>query len=103
VESRTATEPLGDRRQGGELRTSPLDAGDDRVLQSGAAAEQHLALVGEVAKERPLGDAGAFSDRGDCRLLVAELGEQRERRLFGSSAAIGLPSNHDPIVVDVRT
>jgi hypothetical protein len=34
-----------------------------------------------VAKERPLGDAGPFSDRGDCRLVEAELAEQRERRL----------------------
>jgi hypothetical protein len=64
------------------------------LLQLLGAVEQHFPLVGEVAEEGALGDAGASGDVRDGRLLEAVLGVEVERRPPQPSARIRLPSSH---------
>jgi len=66
----------------------------DRGAEAIAAFEQHLALVGEVAEERALGESGARRDLGHGGLVVAPLGIELERRLLQASGGIRLPTTH---------
>jgi len=59
-----------------------------------AALEEHLALVGEVAEERALGEPGAGGDLGHGGLLVAPLGVELERRLLQTPGGIWFPTTH---------
>ncbi len=56
--------------------------------------EQHLALVGEVPEERPLGEAGPFSYLRCRRLLKPAFLVQVQRCLLKSALGIGFPSAH---------
>ena len=51
----------------------------EQLLEGLAAAEQHLALVGEVAEEGALRQPGALGDLGDGRRLISLLVEQFDR------------------------
>jgi hypothetical protein len=65
---------------------------DEELLEHGAAAEQHLALVGEVAEERPLRQAGPLGDLGDRGALVAALDVQLQGGLLEAPSCVRLPS-----------
>jgi len=55
------------RRRGG------LDGGHHLLLKQLRAPEQHLALVREIAEERPLGKPRAFRDLRDRCLVIPAL------------------------------
>ena len=76
------------------------DRVDEQLLQRAGAAEQHLALVGEVPEERPLGQPGALGDLSDGRLVEAALAVQLHRRLLEPPARVWLPAHHRPIIAD---
>ena len=71
---------------------------DEELPQRVLAAEQHFALVGEVAEERPLGQSRALGDLGDGRLVESAFGVELERRLLQATARVGLPPTHVRIV-----
>jgi hypothetical protein len=58
------------------------DRAGQQVPQLRLAAEEDLALVGEVAEEGPLGEAGAGGDVPGRGLVVAALQVQLERGLL---------------------
>ena len=64
------------------------------LLQRARAVEEDLALVGEVAEERALGDACALGDVLDGRLLEPALGVQLQRHAREAAARVRLPSTH---------
>ena len=70
------------------------DAGHEELLEPLRAREQDLALVREVAEERPLGEPRPLGDLGHRHLLEAALGEELERRLSQPAARARLPSHH---------
>ena len=74
--SAAATAPSG-----GAAAGAAASAATRRSLEPVGAGEQHLALVGEVAEERPRGQPGALGDLGHGGLLVAALEEQLHRGL----------------------
>ena len=65
-----------------------------QLLQRGLALEEHLALVAEVAEERPLGEAGALGDLGRGRALVPALGVELERGFAQPEASVRFPAGH---------
>nr|WP_308129471.1 hypothetical protein [Actinoplanes polyasparticus] len=67
-------------------------------MQAFGAGEEDLALVGEVAEERALGEAGTFGDLGHRRLVEASLGVQVHGRLAEAGLRVRLPATHAPIV-----
>ena len=94
-------EQLGDgvesrdcRGQGIRVRRSGGDRLEPAVLQLLAAAEQHLAFVGEVAKERALGQPRGGGDLGDRRVLVSLLIKQGDRGRRQAASGIRLPPRH---------
>ena len=66
----------------------------EELLQVARAAEQHLALVGEVAEERALRHARALGDLGDGGVLEPALAVEGEGGLLEPAPAVGLPSRH---------
>ncbi|KUI28624.1 hypothetical protein AU194_19250 [Mycobacterium sp. GA-2829] len=103
-DSRTGTpvlESLGGRLQGGAdhiqrparilLRCNGFCHHAEQLV---LPAEEHLALVGEMAEERPLRQAGAFSDLRHRRLVEAAFGVQRQGRLLEATLSIRLPAAH---------
>ena len=59
-----------------------------------SSLEEHLALVGEVAEERALGESGARGDVGHGGLLVAALGVELERGLLQAPGGVWFPTTH---------
>ena len=109
--------PGAARESRGAPRAAPaggLEAGGDRVdrrrgrrarrrrrprrtlLQRARAAEQHLALVGEVAEERPLRQPGPLGDLRHGGLLEPALAVELQRRLREPAARVRLPATHAP-------
>jgi hypothetical protein len=74
------------------------DRFDEQLLQRSRAPEQNLALVGEVAEERPLGQPRALRDLGDRGLREAALAVELQRGLLEPSTRVWLPSSHRVIV-----
>ena len=72
----------------------------EQFLQRARPNEQHLALVGEVPEERPLGEAGPLGDVRHRRLLEPALAVELHGRPSKPPACVWLPSDHEPIVVD---
>src|SRR5208282_5760518 len=70
------------------------DRVDDDFLQGARAPEQHLALVGEMAKEGALGESRPRGDVLHGGLGVAALLEELPRSLFEPSPRIRFPSPH---------
>ena len=67
---------------------------EEEALELVLAGEQHLALVGEVAEERPLGDASGRGDPRDGGAVEPVLGEQGEGGGLQPLASAGLPPHH---------
>lgn len=55
----------------GQVVRCLLDCGNHTGLESVGAGKEHLALVGQVAEEGPLGQAGALGDLGHGDAVVA--------------------------------
>ena len=70
------------------------DAANEQFLKLTGAREQHLALVGEVAEERSLGQSRALGDLRDGGFLEALLGVELDRRLREPAAAVWFPTDH---------
>jgi DNA-binding transcriptional LysR family regulator len=80
-----------DRRQCGRRVVDPLD---EPVLEHARAVEQHLALVGEVPEEGPLGEARAPGDLRDRRLVVPALAVELKGGQLQAAVRVGLPPGH---------
>jgi hypothetical protein len=65
--------------------------------------EQHLALVGEVAEEGPLGEPRALGDVGHGRLVEAALAVQLHGGLLEPLARVGFPSGHETTLRQLLT
>jgi hypothetical protein len=72
------------------------DAGASASALLHLAGEHDLALVGEVAVERPLGQPGALRDLRHRRLVEAAIAVELEGRLSKAAACVGLPAGHVP-------
>ena len=72
------------------------DEPDEQLFEFVTPAEEHLTLVGEVAKKGALGDSGPRGDLDYGRLLVAVLDEQFHRGLLQAFLRTRFPSDHDP-------
>src|SRR5580692_4501398 len=94
--SRGGFESHGDSSQRSRRIGSAGDSVDEELLQRAGAPEQNLALVGEVAEERALRQAGARGNFGDRGLVVSALAVELEGRLLKSAERIGFPSSHAP-------
>ena len=77
---------------------APATALTESSCSVARAAEQHLALVGEVPEERALGQPGALGDLGDGGVLEPTLAVERERGLLEPAPAVRLPTRHAPIL-----
>ena len=88
----------GDRLHRRRRSRRGVDRTGDALLQLTGSPEQHLALVGEVAEEGALGQAGTIGDLGDGRLLVTAFGVELERGLLEAAGRIWQPSTHGPII-----
>ena len=73
----------------GEVGRRGGDGADDEGLELLGAREEHLALVGEVAKERALGEAGAGGDVADGGVVVAALVEQLQGGVLQALVRVG--------------
>ena len=80
-------ERLGVRRRGTMLV-------DEHPLEHVLAGEEHLALVGEVAEEGPLGEARPARDLGDRGRVEPALGEELKGGGLQALARTGLPAGH---------
>ena len=58
------------------------------------AGEEHVALVGEVARERAPGQAGSVRDLGDRDVVVATLEEQFDGGRTQPLLTFGIPPGH---------
>ena len=67
------------------------------------AREHDLAFVGEVAVERPLGEAGPLGDLRHRDLVEAVLAVELEGRLPEAAACVGLPAGHGSDLVTAVT
>jgi hypothetical protein len=89
-------ELVGDRDvrpdDGGERRACRVEVREQRLAEVVGAEEEHLALVGEVAEEGPLGHAGALGDLGDGGAVVPALAEQREPGRGEAALRVRLPA-----------
>ena len=75
-----------------EPASAPRTARHEGLLHGRLVGEQHLALVGEVAEERALGEVGARGDLRRRRLVIAALGEQVERGGRQAFTGVGFPA-----------
>jgi hypothetical protein len=100
-----AVEVLGeapDGRSGGRRRVGGAGRAGQRAAeallqqreQRRVLVEEDLLLVGEVAEERALGDAGGSGDLPDRRPVVAVLGEEPERGVAQPLPGPLLPARH---------
>src|SRR5487761_838002 len=87
----------GDRRGG---LWGVGQSADQEVLQFASAREQHLALVGEVAEESPLGQSRPGRDLRYRGLVETALDIELERCPLESAARVRLPATHAPTLLD---
>ena len=86
----------------GRRRRGRLEHGrDEEVVESLRAAEEHLFLVGEVAKEGALRETGAFGDLGDGRLVESLFAVEDEGGLGEPSLTVRFPTHHWTILFGV--
>ena len=79
------------------------DVVDEHPLEHVLAGEEHLALVGEVAEEGPLGEARPARDLGDRGRVEPALGEERQGRRLQALARTGFPAGHGSSVAMTET
>ena len=80
-----------DRRRG---LWRACDGADQELLQHACAREQHLALIGEVPEERPLGEPRPLGDLRHRGLLEPALDVELKRRLLQTATRVRLPPAH---------
>ena len=73
------------------------------MLELVLAGEEHLALVGEVAEERPLGQPGGRGDLRHRGAVEPLLGESLEGGGLQPLARARLPPHHGPTLADDRS
>src|SRR5205085_2053172 len=79
-------------RERRRIRGGGDNAREPAALELVAAAEQHLALVREVAEEGALGEPRALGDLGDGRRLVSLLVEQLDRGAHQAALGVWSPA-----------
>jgi NAD(P)-dependent dehydrogenase (short-subunit alcohol dehydrogenase family) len=90
-----------DHLEGGRVQWGVRDGLGENIVVSLLASEENFSLVGEVSKERGLGEARTLGDLNDPGLVVALLFEQLESRFDETYPRIGLPAGHGPERTDV--